>query len=74
MCNLPLLLDYLEPVVVDFSELPAGEYDPIRQVFRYNEPFMAGTFKTQSFQNSTSSPSVVTGCEDYDEQQVTTPD
>jgi hypothetical protein len=70
----PILLDYLEPAVVDFSEKPAGEYDAVAQVFRYNQPVMAGTSKTQSYQNSTTAPSVITGCEDYDDQYVTTPD
>jgi hypothetical protein len=70
----PLLLDYLEPVVVDFTQQVAGQYDPVRQVFRYNEPVMSGTSRTQSFQNSTTSASVITGMEDYDDQYVTTPD
>src|SRR5437879_960575 len=64
----PILLDYVESAVIDFWEMPAGEYDPVSQMFRYNQPVMAGTTKSQSYQNSTSGLNVITGYEDYDEQ------
>lgn len=74
MAASPVLLDYLESSVVDFSEEPLGEYDPVSQVFRYSQTITGATSKTQSYQNSTTSPNVLTGCEDYDDQYVTTPD
>ena len=72
----PLLLDLLEPVVVDFDTTPSGEYDEEAQIFCYSDsdPSMGGTSRTQSMQNSTTAPSVVTGCEDYDDEYVTRPD
>jgi hypothetical protein len=72
----PILLDLLEPVVIDCDVMPSGEYDEQAQIFRYSacDPSMGGTSRTQSMKNSTTSPSVVTGCEDYDDEYVTRPD
>lgn len=76
MTTRPLLLDLIEPTVVDFDTFPAGTYDEKAQTFQYtvSDPVRGGTTRTQSMQNSTTSPSVVTGCEDYDDEFVSRPD
>ncbi len=76
MTNRPYLLDYLEPVVLSTDDLPAGHYDESLQIFIYPvaDPLAGSTTRTQSMQNSTTSPSVVTGCEDYDDEYVSRPD
>ncbi|MBI2552684.1 hypothetical protein HYW17_05290 [Candidatus Uhrbacteria bacterium] len=49
---------------------PTHRYDPVTQCEEGGELF-AGTMKSQSFQNSTTSYSGLTGYEDYDDQYVT---
>lgn len=67
----PFLLHFAEPVEPMLA--PTHRYDPTMQCEEVDALF-AGTQRTQSFQNSTSCYSALTGYEDYDDQWVTRSD
>ena len=67
----PFLLSFLEPVEPMFA--PPPSYDPVTQCDQ-DDGVWCGTQRSKSYQNRTSSPSVLTGYEDYDDEYVTTTD
>lgn len=67
----PFLLHFVEPV--EPMSAPTHRYDPKTQC-EEGEMRCGATMKSQSFNNSTTSYSALTGYEDYDDQYVTRTD